>query len=151
MLCKTACPSYITRTNACLTISRTGPDARVRSLVCRAEYKTGLERIVKRKSQEIQNQVEGLGYEWLEEKLQDAMSQPLTGNKQFKFGQALSEAMMRVCYFFVNVYIGHSICLERQCLAGMDRFEGVSVRLLGTDLQPTSFLPSLLMYLFVPV
>lgn len=65
-------------------------------MVCRAEHKTGLERIIKRKGQELQGQIEGLGYEWLEEKLQDAMSQPLTGNKKFQFGRALSEAMMRV-------------------------------------------------------
>eukprot|EP00892_Ulva_mutabilis_P003798 jgi/Ulvmu1/1790/UM119_0008.1 len=66
------------------------------SAVCRAgTERTDLERIIKRKSNDIEAQVQGLGLEWMEEKLQDAMSQPLAGDKQFQFGRILSDAMMQ--------------------------------------------------------
>lgn len=80
--------------NACMSAQRT---ARVRLPMCCAErQKTDLERIIKRKAKEVEDQVQDLGMDWLEEKLQDAMSQPLAGDQQFQFGRALSEAMMQV-------------------------------------------------------
>lgn len=70
---------------------------RVRGVECCAErQKTDLERIIKRKAKEVDAQVQDLGLDWMEDKLQDAMSQPLSGDQQFRFGRALSDAMMRV-------------------------------------------------------
>lgn len=55
--------------------------------------KTELEKTIRRKAKEIEKQVDELGLDWLEEKLQDAVEQPLRPERQFRFGQLLTEAL----------------------------------------------------------
>ena len=64
-----------------------------RSCCCQAEaegtgeVKTQLERIIRRKADEIQSQIDELGLDWLEEKLQDSVEREaqLPEERQFRF------------------------------------------------------------------
>lgn len=49
--------------------------------------KTQLERIIRRKADEIQSQIDELGLDWLEEKLQDSVEREaqLPEERQFRF------------------------------------------------------------------
>lgn len=60
--------------------------------------KTELERIIRRKTDEIQNQIDDLGLEWLEEKLRDSVDQHarLPEELQFGFGRLLTDAVPQV-------------------------------------------------------
>lgn len=72
-----------------------------RNCCCQAEeeVKTELERIVRRKYDEIQSQIDELGLDWLEEKLQDSVDQhaQLPEARQFNFGRLLTEALPEAC------------------------------------------------------
>jgi hypothetical protein len=78
------------------------PSMLCRKCCCKAEeerIQTELERIIRRKSTEIQSQIDELGLEWLEEKLQDSVAQQaqLPEDRQFHFGRMLTAALPQVC------------------------------------------------------
>jgi hypothetical protein len=76
------------------------PQLLCRNCRCKAEedVKTELERIITRKADEIQSQIDELGLDWLEEKLQDAVETEakLPEERQFSFGRLLTDALPQV-------------------------------------------------------